>query len=136
MRTVVIVSAGVAFAAGIALIATTRRVCLVRLPAAHAQINAFMITLDAFHADMGRYPTATEGLSALRNRPPSEDRWQGPYLPTSIPVDPWGRAYLYAYPGSHDDKPDVVSYGADGRPGGTRLHADAANWVVPSLPFR
>jgi general secretion pathway protein G len=42
--------------------------------------------------------------------------------------DPWGHPYLYKYPGEHGEDPDVMSYGADGKPGGTGNDADIVSW--------
>ena len=53
---------------------------------------------------------------------------EGPYLPQDIPKDPWGRPYVYKYPGEHGDEPDIVSLGADGEPGGEDINADIVSW--------
>src|SRR4029453_8963223 len=64
------------------------------LRAAAAQIANFGTALDTFRLDVGRYPTTQEGLSALNARPSSTDRWDGPYLKTQVPLDPWSRPYF------------------------------------------
>lgn len=94
--------------------------------AARAQIDAFEKALDTFRLDMGRYPTAEEGLAALMARPHDDPKWNGPYLKKAIPQDPWGRAYLYQVPGTKGDY-TIVSYGRDGQPGGAGEDADIAN---------
>jgi general secretion pathway protein G len=99
-----------------------------RVTAARAQINSFMTTLGAYKLDTGTFPTTEMGLQALRVRPQNVNQWQGPYLPQDIPVDPWGRAYIYKYPGEHGDEPDVICYGADGQPGGEGTNADIVSW--------
>jgi general secretion pathway protein G len=99
-----------------------------RVTAARAQINSFMTALGSYKLDTGTFPSTEEGLQALRVRPNNQPQWQGPYLPQEIPVDPWGRAYLYKYPGEHGDEPDVISYGADGQPGGDNTNADIVSW--------
>jgi general secretion pathway protein G len=99
-----------------------------RAAAARAQINSFMTALGAYKLDTGTFPTTEQGLQALRVAPPGVNQWQGPYLPAEIPVDPWGRAYLYKFPGDHGDEPDVVSYGADGAPGGDNINTDILSW--------
>ena len=45
-----------------------------------------------------------------------------------IPVDPWGNAYVYNFPGQYGEY-DIVSLGADGQPGGEGENADIGNWV-------
>jgi len=99
-----------------------------KVATAKAQISAFQTALGAFRLDTGRYPTTEEGLQALRTKPPGLDNWDGPYLPKEIPLDPWGRAYLYKYPGDRGDEPDIISYGADGREGGEGENADVVSW--------
>src|SRR5512136_462409 len=76
--------------------------------AAKAQIELFGTALDAFRLDTGRYPTTEEGLKALREKPSGADAWQGPYLPKEIPMDPWGRPYVYKSPGVNGDY-DLIS---------------------------
>ena len=105
-----------------------RKADTARITAARAQINAFMTAIGAYKLDTGLFPTTEEGLQALRVRPPNANQWQGPYLPQEIPVDPWGRPYLYKYPGEHGDEPDIISYGADGQAGGEGINTDVVSW--------
>ncbi len=99
-----------------------------RVTAARAQINSFMTALGTYKLDTGVFPTTEQGLQALRVKPADANQWNGPYLPQEIPVDPWGRPYSYKFPGEHGDEPDVISYGADGQPGGEGLNADVVSW--------
>jgi general secretion pathway protein G len=99
-----------------------------RRTAARAQINSFMTALGAYKLDTGTFPNTEMGLAALRLRPENVNQWTGPYLPQDIPLDPWGRPYLYRYPGEHGDEPDIVSLGADGQPGGDGNDADIVSW--------
>ncbi len=94
---------------------------------ARAQIDELDKALDEFRIDVGRYPTSQEGLQVLVSPISGEARWAGPYLKKGIPADPWGRPYVYQQPGSHGDF-DLLSYGKDGRPGGTGEDADLTNW--------
>jgi general secretion pathway protein G len=99
-----------------------------RVTAARAQIESFMTALGSYKLDTGVVPSTEEGLQALRVKPANLDSWQGPYLPKEIPLDPWGHPYVYKYPGEHGDQPDIISYGADGQPGGDGLNADILSW--------
>ncbi len=99
-----------------------------RVTAARAQINSFMTALGAYKLDTGTFPTTEQGLQALRVQPQGANQWQGPYLPQEIPVDPWGRPYVYKYPGDHGDEPDVISCGADGQIGGEGTNTDIVSW--------
>jgi len=96
--------------------------------AAKAQIGLFETALDTYRLDVGKYPTTEQGLEALRRKPDGVENWDGPYLPKEIPLDPWGHPYIYRCPGEHGDY-DIISYGADGRPGGSGEDADIVNWT-------
>jgi general secretion pathway protein G len=96
--------------------------------AARAQIDNFMSALGLYKLDIGTFPATDQGLQALRVAPPNAPQWAGPYLPKDVPMDPWGRPYLYKYPGDHGDEPDLTSYGADGQPGGEGNNADIVSW--------
>ena len=89
-----------------------------RVVAAQTQINNFELALAQYKLSTGVFPTTEQGLQALRVKPPNLTKWDGPYLKKDIPLDPWGRPYLYKYPGDHGEEPDLLSYGADGQPGG------------------
>lgn len=95
--------------------------------AAKAQIELFGTALDAFRLDVGRYPTTEEGLKALREKPSGVEEWKGPYLPKDIPLDPWGRPYIYKCPGEHGEY-DLLSYGLDGVEGGEGENQDVVSW--------
>jgi len=105
-----------------------RKTDTARVTAARAQINAFMTALGAYKLDTGTFPTTEQGLQALRERPQGVNQWDGPYLPQEIPLDPWGRPYVYKYPGEHGDEPEIISYGQDGQPGGDGMNADIVSW--------
>lgn len=93
------------------------------ITAARAQMEALAKALDTYRLDTGHYPSAVQGLAALRERPAGEAKWNGPYLQKDVPADPWGRPYVYRAPGRKGDY-ELVSYGRDGAPGGTGDNAD------------
>lgn len=93
---------------------------------AQAQLESFARALDQYRLDTGRYPTTDQGLAALFNRPTDEPKWTGPYLQKTVPLDPWGRAYVYRSPGEKSDY-DLVSLGRDGAPGGSAEDADVVH---------
>ena len=93
---------------------------------AKAQLDALEKALDQYRLDTGRYPSAELGLKALVERPPSESKWNGPYLRKAIPLDPWGKPYLYRIPGEKSEF-DLLSFGKDGQPGGSGENADITN---------
>jgi general secretion pathway protein G len=81
-----------------------------------------------YKLDTGTYPPTALGLAALRVKPENMPNWAGPYLAKDIPMDPWGRPFLYKYPGDHGDEPDLKSLGADGQEGGEADAADIVSW--------
>ena len=93
---------------------------------ARAQIEALGSALDQYRLDTGRYPTTELGLNALVQRPQNEPKWNGPYLKKEVPLDPWGKPYLYTAPGERGEY-DLVSLGKDGQAGGTAENADITN---------
>lgn len=95
--------------------------------AAKSQIALFETALDTYRLDVGKYPTTEQGLQALRSKPEDAERWDGPYLPKDIPLDPWGHEYRYESPGQNGDC-DIVSYGLDGKEGGEGEDEDVTSW--------
>lgn len=94
---------------------------------ARAQIVSLEKALDQYRLDVGHYPSSEQGLAALFARPNDEPKWDGPYLKKDVPLDPWGKAYVYKQPGEHGDL-DLYSYGKDGQAGGSGEAADITNW--------
>ena len=89
-----------------------------RRDAALSQISSLSNALDAHRLDVGRYPDTLEGL--VRNTS-GRSSWNGPYIRGNLPMDPWGNAYQYSSDGSSFE---LMSFGADGRPGGTGNDAE------------
>ena len=92
---------------------------------AGVQIADLEKTLELFKLDVGRYPTADEGLEALVKKPASATAWSGPYLKGGVPLDPWSHPYVYK-PGAGSAF-EILSLGADGAPGGEGENADIRN---------
>jgi general secretion pathway protein G len=98
-----------------------------KVKAAKLQIESFGSSLDLFYLDAGRYPTASEGLAALAQRPGNAAIWNGPYLKTgAVPADPWGHPYVYRSPAERGPY-EIVSLGSDGQEGGAGTAADISN---------
>jgi general secretion pathway protein G len=99
-----------------------------KVSAAKAQIELLGLALDQYRLDNDYYPSTAQGLAALRDAPtgePAARNWRGPYLRKAVPLDPWGRPYLYVSPGLQNPTSyDLLSYGRDGQPGGTGEDAD------------
>jgi general secretion pathway protein G len=83
-----------------------------KVVAAIVRIELFGECLGKFKDDMGRYPTSEEGLEALRSKPGMVSNWNGPYINKEIPLDPWGKAYVYIHPAKYGKKSyDLYSFG-------------------------
>jgi general secretion pathway protein G len=99
-----------------------------RAKTAKLQIESLSSALDLFYLDTGRYPTSSEGLEALTQKPSDVAIWNGPYVKGGrVPLDPWGHAYQYRSPVEHTPPYEIVSFGSDGREGGTGNAADISN---------
>ena len=94
---------------------------------ARSQINALGKALDQYRLDTGHYPNSEQGMNALIQMPSDEPKWDGPYLLKKIPLDPWGRAYLYKSPGDSGEY-DLYSLGKDGSVGGSKEAQDIVSW--------
>ena len=101
-----------------------------RRTAAQVQIKQLEGALNLFRLDNGFYPTTEQGLEALVTKPtisPIPLKWrEGGYI-QKIPEDPWGKPFVYLSPGTHGEF-DLVSYGADGEPGGEGKDEDIQSW--------
>ncbi len=96
--------------------------------AAKTDVTNLMQALRMYRLDNQRYPTGEQGLQALLVKPttnPVPMNWK-PYL-EKLPNDPWGRPYQYLNPGVKGEI-DVMSFGADGQPGGEGKDADIGSW--------
>ena len=99
-----------------------------RVTAAKTDVANVMQALKLYKLDNMRFPPSEQGLQALVAKPAAEPvpgNWK-PYL-DKLPSDPWGQPYQYLNPGIKGDV-DVLSFGADGQPGGEGNNADIGSW--------
>ncbi|MCK5707072.1 MAG: type II secretion system major pseudopilin GspG [Candidatus Aureabacteria bacterium] len=101
-----------------------------RIVAAGADINSnISVALDLYETDNGTFPTTSQGLKALLEKPssaPTPINWSGPYLKKGIPKDPWGQVYIYTSPGSKNAQwYDLSSSGPDAK---KNTEDDIVNW--------
>ena len=99
---------------------------------ARVQIESIETALKLYKLDNGAYPSTEQGLQALVEAPTVGQlprAWrEGGYLEKGrVPKDPWDYEYVYLCPGVHGDF-DLISYGADGEPGGTEADSDIGSW--------
>lgn len=102
-----------------------------KVVAAKSQIENLVMALNTYYLDCQQYPTEQQGLSALWQKPvlaPVPQGWNGPYLDKPITTDPWGHPYKYEVPGPGGLPFGIVSFGADGVPGGTGKSQDVTSW--------
>ncbi len=99
-----------------------------KVTAAQVDITAIGASLDMFEIDNDRFPTTTEGLKALVEKPANADGWQRPYLSKQeVPKDPWGNEYIYRQPGQNNEYTyDLSSMGPDGK---SNTDDDITNWA-------
>lgn len=99
-----------------------------KIDIARVQLEDLAASLDLFKLDVGRYPNNSEGLQALIESTDNIAQWDGPYLrKNKIPKDPWGRDYIYSFPGEKNEY-ELVTYGLDGQLGGDAENKDINVW--------
>jgi general secretion pathway protein G len=103
-----------------------------KVAAAKTQIEMLANAIEHYSMKHGGPPTQEQGLSALCRRPAvepvPENYPPGGYIrSTKVPEDPWGNEYAYLVPGPEGHPFEIISYGADGEPGGEGLNADLSN---------
>jgi general secretion pathway protein G len=93
---------------------------------ARIQISELEGALQMFAFDVGRYPTNSEGLEALVSNPGNLEAWKGPYVKNgNLPMDPWGKPYVYTCPGGHNNEFDLYTNGYNGVEG---QGGEIGNW--------
>jgi len=105
-----------------------------KITQASVQIEGLETALKLYKLDNGVYPSTEQGLQALVEQPDTgvlPKKWRkGGYLEKGkVPKDPWGNEYIFLSPGTQGDY-DIISYGADGVPGGEDDNRDINNWEI------
>jgi general secretion pathway protein G len=107
-----------------------------KVSAAKSQIELLSLALNSYRLDNDVFPSTEQGLESLRTPPSAGEaprNWKGPYLSRVVPVDPWGRPYVYVSPGHANPQSfDLYSLGRDGREGGEGEDADVTSWGGPA----
>lgn len=105
-----------------------------RVQKVYADFGAVETALKLYRLDNFAYPSSEQGLQALVEKPrlePVPAKWKSEGYLEDLPLDPWGRAYLFLNPGQHGAF-DLYTLGADGMPGGEGANADLGNWQQPA----
>lgn len=115
--------------AGIVSKVVVGRVQEARVETAKTQMAEFAGALDTFHVHNGFYPTTEQGLGALVEKPtssPIPKQWAAAGYMKAIPLDPWGRKYIYIGPASGRDF-EIICLGRNGEEGGEGFDADISS---------
>jgi len=88
-----------------------------KITTAESDFKSFASGLSMYKINAGNYPSTTQGLKALKEKPtsaPMPRRWS--QVMVKVNLDPWGNEYIYRYPGKKDPtEPEIVSKGPDGQ---------------------
>lgn len=114
----------IAIVAGLVTMNVVGRPDQARVTTTKTNLVTLSSALTTYRLDNGQYPTTTQGLKALVEKPatpPLPTSWpDGGYVRTD-PVDAWGNPYVYESTGSSFT---LKSLGRDGKPGGEGIDAD------------
>ena len=129
---ILVVIAIISLLAGVVLLNIAPQIGMGSQAAAKAQIQVLSSAATTYRMAHGRYPTQPQGLEALVQKPSQEpipeNYPDGGYLSGRVvPPDPWKRPYVYLIPGRQDENFEILSYGADGEPGGSGADADVSS---------
>ena len=129
---ILVVIAIISLLAGVVLLNIAPQIGMGSQAAAKAQIQVLSSAATTYRMAHGRYPTQQQGLEALVQKPSQEpipeNYPDGGYLSGRVvPPDPWKRPYVYLIPGRKDENFEILSYGADGEPGGSGADADVSS---------
>jgi general secretion pathway protein G len=117
-----------AMLAGLAVPQAIRYFSRAKSETAQLQVINLVSAVEMYYLDMGKYPPQDMGLRALVEAPAGEAKWAGPYIKKADALmDPWGKAYIYRFPGQHGGF-DIFSLGRDGQQGGTGEDKDLTSW--------
>lgn len=103
-----------------------------RIQKVRADFSAIETALKLYRLDNYAYPTSEQSLQALVSKPqldPVPRQWKVDGYLEELPIDPWGRPYLFLSPGQHGAF-DLYTLGADGVAGGDGQNGDLGNWLT------
>ena len=129
---ILVVIAIISLLAGVVLLNIAPQIGMGSQAAAKAQVQVLSSAVTTYRLAHGRYPTQAQGLEALVRKPSQEpvpqDYPETGYLDgRTVPLDPWKRPYFYLIPGRQNENFEILSYGADGEPGGSGANADISS---------
>jgi len=89
------------------------------------KIHIITSAINVYKFHTGMLPKTLEDLITCPTG--LENSWQGPYLKLSQTKDPWGNLIIYEPNAVARYGFDLISYGADGQPGGKGINTDSHN---------
>ena len=130
---ILVVIAIMAILAGVVAVSVMHKPAEARVAAARMQLKNLSTSVQVYLTEQGRIPSLAQGLNALVRKPTIEpiprNYRPGGYLESrEVPLDPWGRPYIYLVPARSGDKPfEIITYGSDGEKGGEGDAADLSS---------
>lgn len=129
---ILVVIAIISLLAGVVVLNIAPQLGMGKQAAAQSQIQILSSALDTYQMAHGAYPAQHQGLDALVRKPAQEpiprNYPDSGYLKSrAVPLDPWKRPYIYLIPGRQNEPFEILSYGADGQPGGDSANADISS---------
>ncbi len=92
---------------------------------AKSGIGIVVTQLEKYRLEHSAWPSNEQGLAVLSDgQAKPTDAY---YLAHGQLLDPWERPYLYITPGPEGHPYEVLTYGADGQPGGEDEDADVSS---------
>jgi general secretion pathway protein G len=127
-----VVIAIITILASVVTVSIVRKPAEARVAAAKLQIREIQTALQVYRTEQGRYPTTEQGLEALVSKPtlppvPALYPSEGYLGSTKVPLDPWGKDFIYLVPGRKGELYEIISYGSDGEPEGAEDAADISS---------
>ena len=119
---VLVVAGGILFVGGALALSAPRTICHysgARSVKARADILAIEDAITRYRLDRGALPRTVLQLATAEGT-------ETPYL-DYVPLDPWGHPYEYT---SDGERYVILSFGADGAPGGAGEDADIDNYSM------
>lgn len=92
---------------------------------AKSGIGMLVGKVETYRIEKSDWPSNELGLAVLSA--PHAAPTASYFVTADQLVDPWGRGYLYVMPGPEGHPFEILSYGADGQPGGEGENADLSS---------
>ncbi len=130
IETLIVLSIILILSAGIGLSGATY-IERSKVISARNEIAIFSNALQTYYLDCGVFPSNTQGLRALWEKPgfhPVPNNWRGPYVNKEPTVDPWGKEYVYSTENQQGLPFIIMSLGADGLNSGGSEDDNIYSW--------